>query len=316
MTLCTKPYMQGMQATGCGHCMPCRIHRRRIWEHRIQLETHLKSDNAFCTLTYRPEDIPLTGSGLQTLNPKHLQDWLKRLRWTWKSGTKLIKNSDASTLRYYAVGEYGDETFRPHYHVALFGFPTCAYGQSRYSLRKLNCCFSCDLVRDTWQHGNVFLGTLEPASARYLAGYIEKKMTRGDDPRLEGRHPEFSRMSTKPGIGADMMDEVASTLMQFNLEETTQGDVPSSLRHGSRTLPLGRYLRKRLRTRVGKDAKAPQETISAINAEMRPLYEAALEAAKRSKETPSIRDHLVAQNEAARLSQAAKSKIRKQPRKL
>lgn len=312
MTLCIKPYTQGMHVYGCGRCMPCRIQRRRIWEHRITLETSLRADNAFCTLTYRPEDIPQTGSGLSTLDPKHLQDWLKRLRWTWKNSFRHTKNIAAPTLRFYAVGEYGDDTFRPHYHAALFGFPTCSYLRSRYSLRRRSCCFSCDLVRDTWGKGNVLLGTLEAASARYLAGYIEKKMTSQDDPRLEGRHPEFSRMSLRPGIGADMMDEVASTLLQFNLEDTEQGDVPSSLLHGKRRLPLGRYLRQRLRTRTGKEKNAPQTTIEAQAETMRPL----LEAARRSTTHPSLKHQLLLANAAAVSSQAARSKLRKQRRKL
>lgn len=54
-----------------------------------------------------------------------------------------------------------------------------------------------------------------------------------------------------------MMHEVASSLLTFNLE-TTQADVPVSLRHGSRMLPLGRYLTGKLRTYVGKDPGAPE----------------------------------------------------------
>lgn len=277
------------------------------------LETSLRADNAFATLTYNDEAIPRTGSNLPTLEPKHVQDFLKRLRFNWTSSiTSRGLPSSAARLRYYLVGEYGDETFRPHYHAALFGFPSCSYLQSRYSLRRRSCCFSCDLVRDTWGKGNILLGTLEAASARYLAGYIEKKLTSSDDPRLEGRHPEFSRMSLRPGIGADMMDEVASTLMQFNIEDTEQGDVPSSLLHGKRRMPLGRYLRQRLRTRVGKEKNAPQTTIEAQAETMRPL----LEAARRSKTHPSLKHQLLLANQAAVISQATRSKLRKQRRKL
>lgn len=137
-------------------------------------------------------------------------------------------------------------------------------------------------------------------------------MTRTDDPRLGDRHPEFSRMSLRPGIGADMMYEVASTLLQYDIVDTAQGDVPSSLRHGSRTMPLGRYLTRRLRTFVGKEANAPQETITQRAEEMRPL----LEAAKRSKTHLTLKQQVVHVNEAKALSQAAKLKIRKQRRTL
>lgn len=301
MTLCRNPYMQGMHVYGCGRCMPCRIQRRRIWEHRITLEASLRGDNCFSTLTYTDQTLVRSQSGLPTLEPKHLQNFLKRLR-----------SSIAPTrIRFYAVGEYGDETFRPHYHAALFGFPTCT--RLGLPIRAGGCrCVSCSMVRDAWTHGQIQLGTLEPASARYLAGYIEKKMTRSDDPRLADRHPEFSRMSLRPGIGADMMDEVASALMQFNLEDSAQGDVPSSLRHGKRTLPLGRYLTRRLRTRVGKEANAPQETISLRAQELLPLQL----RARSDEKNPSLKAHIVLENTAKALSQAARHKIRKQRKTL
>lgn len=81
-------------------------------------------------------------------------------------------------------------------------------------------------------------------------------MTSKDDVRLYGRHPEFARMSLKPGIGADFMHEVASSHMEFNLA-SREVDVPSTLRHGGRMLPLGPYLTRKLRTYVGMDPRNP-----------------------------------------------------------
>lgn len=83
-------------------------------------------------------------------------------------------------------------------------------------------------------------------------------MTHRLDPRLKGRDPEFAFMSLRPGIGAQFVPEIASTLMTFNLERT-QGDVPVTLRHGNRELPLGRYLRQKLREHVGKEKQAPRD---------------------------------------------------------
>lgn len=104
-------------------------------------------------------------------------------------------------------------------------------------------------------------------------------MTAKDDPRLLGRHPEFARMSLRPGIGADAMHEVASQLMKFNLD-TSQADVPSALRHGHKELPLGRYLTRKLRTMIGKDEKAPQETIEKSQKELQHVREAAFNASQ------------------------------------
>lgn len=130
------------------------------------------------------------------------------------------------------------------------------------------------MVGETWGHGDIDLGMLETSSAQYISGYVTKKMTMRDDYRLNGREPEFARMSLRPGLGADMMHEVASTLLQFNLEQT-QVDVPSTLRHGSREMPLGRYLTKRLRKLTGRDEKAPQEIIDQIQSELSAVRETA-----------------------------------------
>lgn len=272
------------------------------------LETALKTDNAFCTLTYEDSKLPVlttsTGLELPTLVPKHLQDWLKRLRAAIQP----------SRIRYYAVGEYGDETFRPHYHVALFGYPTCLYERTR-SVRNTsrpdaaNCCHHCDVVHQTWGHGDVLLGTLEVGSAQYLAGYITKKMTRRDDPRLLERDPEFARMSLRPGIGQPFMHEVAKTFTDLNLDKT-QADVPSALRHGARTMPLGRYLRRQLRQLTGKDPNAPASEIRKYEDQVLPL----LKAAQADPENPSLKAQIIKHNEGATLSMKARAKIFKSKR--
>lgn len=109
-------------------------------------------------------------------------------------------------------------------------------------------------------------------------------MTSKFDPRLEGRHPEFARMSRMPGLGYDALHEIASQLMAFNLD-TSQTDVPSALRHGKKLLPLGRYLRRKLRTLVGKNEKTPDEILQQISEEMLPL----LIRSKTSKTAPSLK---------------------------
>lgn len=261
---CRQPYIAaGFVAFPCGQCMPCRVNKRREWTHRIMLESKLQEDNSFLTLTYADDTLPTTASGLPTLAPPHLRDWLKRFR----------KAIEPVTIRFYAVGEYGDETFRPHYHAAIFGFPPCRWGNTRPNRNP--CCDVCALVEQTWGYGKVFVGSLSDNSAQYIAGYVTKKMTAKDDTRLLDRHPEFARMSNRGGgIGSGMMDEVASTLMTLNLEERI-ADVPSALRTGSRLMPLGRYLRQNLRKKVGKSEKAPQSTLDEYTEALRPMREAA-----------------------------------------
>lgn len=251
--LCSSPVtVSGLGVVGCGQCIPCRINKRREWVGRLTLEAGLYTDNAFVTLTYDDAHLPtvvgpqLPGdTHLATLAPPHLTNFLKRFR----------KSIAPHQVRFYAVGEYGDETERPHFHIALFNYPSCQWGQTR--LHKQYCCAVCELIKTTWGLGGVMLGTLEDTSMNYIAGYVLKKLTNKHDIRLNGRHPEFSRMSLRPGIGADAMHDVASTVLQFDLVQK-EGDVPSALRHGSRILPLGRYLRRKLRTFSTGSPDAPE----------------------------------------------------------
>lgn len=221
----------------------------------MMLESCLHGDNAFATLTYDDEHLPRDLS----VRPAVLSGFNKRLR---KAGFK---------FRYFGCGEYGDYTFRPHYHLALFGFKSCYRGVTR---KGSECCSICTAVANAWGNGQIMLGELNSRSMAYVAGYISKKMTREHDPRLEGRRPEFARMSNRPGIGKDFMHEVASALLEHGFNDVDL-DVPICLRHGSTEFPLGRYLRQQLRMMVGRDKKCPEKAIAAYGEKMQPLRDLA-----------------------------------------
>lgn len=231
---CRKPFMNGLQPCPCGQCLPCRINRRRMWKHRIMLEATQHQGNCFITLTYDDEHLPEDGS----LRPRDLQLFMKLLR----------RRLEPQRIRFFAVGEYGDENKRPHYHAVLFGMSGCQFGQSRYWKSELRCCDTCRLVAGVWGKGRIHVGTLEGDSAQYVCGYVIKKMTKEDDPRLEGRHPEFGRMSRRPGIGVDALFELADTLMKYEIAP----DI-TTLQHGRSHYPLGRFLRGRLAEMCGEE---------------------------------------------------------------
>lgn len=300
---CENPYIHGNSVHGCGRCLPCRINRRRIWKHRIILESLLHGSSSFLTLTYSDDSIPTTARGIQTLEPRHLRDWLKRFR----------KAIEPSRIRYYSVGEYGDDTWRPHYHAVLFGYPRCGFGQTLYRPRREGapyCCDHCRLIHKTWGLGRIDLIELSDHTAGYVAGYVEKKLTRTDDPRLNGRWPEFARMSLRPGIGRGILPAVAQSLIDFNLDQT-QADVPGSLRHGRLELPLGRYLKSNLRKIVNGQEKTPDAVLEQIFKEkVLPL----LEAARRDSSAPSLKQQVLKASQGSRLRIIGRSKLYKQKR--
>lgn len=223
---------------GCGQCLPCRINRRREWTLRLILESTEHTDMSFVTLTYDEENLPKDGSlvpGQVSLFVRYLRRYLKKQKFD-------------SKIRYYAVGEYGDKSMRPHYHIALFGYPSCCFGYSR----RLDCsCVNCSTLRKIWKKGGVHLGNLTKDSIQYICQYVTKKITKTR--QFPDLVPEFSRMSLKPAIGYKgvqfMIDYFNTELGQLYLQE--HGDIPHTLRFGSKVYPLGRYLKAHIKSELG-----------------------------------------------------------------
>lgn len=211
---CAKPFKKKGVEFGCGQCKCCRIDRARLWTSRILLESRLHDHNVFVTLTYSPDSLPPGG----TLVKRHLQLFLKLLR----------KKMAPRKIRFFAVGEYGDESGRPHYHACLFGV-------SRFDEPDL---------RESWPHGFVHVDDLTEGTAGYVSQYVVKKWTNGDDlyvsDRLRGRAPEFATMSLRPGVGAGAAEIVAKAI------ERREVDIPSRLRMDGQMRPLGRYIKRKI----------------------------------------------------------------------
>jgi len=71
-----------------------------------------------------------------------------------------------------------------------------------------------------------------------------------------------------------MMHELASTLLTLDLKEKMI-DVPTTLQHGPSKWPLGRYLRRKLRTYIGRSPNAPKETLETQETELQAMRETA-----------------------------------------
>lgn len=254
----------------------------------MMLEAAQYKDNCFVTLTYSPEKLPED----MCVWPREIQLFIKRHR-----------KKAAKPFRYFAVGEYGEKSGLPHYHLALFDHPGCLFTQTRRK-RDGVCCAVCSAVSESWGQGFILLGTLEQRSMAYVAGYINKKMTKASDPRLEGRAPEFARMSLKPGIGHGMMHDLASTLMEHGLEKRLV-DVPVCLQHGPTQYPLGRYLRRSLRHLIGRPKNAPQGAIDEYKEKMRPLREIAFAG------STSLQTEVLKASEGKRIQIVSRAKLKR-----
>lgn len=157
--------------------------------------------NSFITLTYNDECLPWD----QSLNHKHFQDFMKRLR----------KKLAPKKIRFYMCGEYGPAFGRPHYHALIFGydFPDKTFWRENLG----NRIYRSELLEKLWPFGFSDIGEVTYKSAAYVARYIMKKVT-GD--RAEEHYwklntqtgetvrviPEYTSMSGKPGIGKTWYD--------------------------------------------------------------------------------------------------------------
>lgn len=170
----------------CGQCIGCRLERSRQWAIRCVHEAQLHDHNSFITLTYDPENLPKSGS----LIKKDFQDFMKRLR----------KHFSDTKIRYFHCGEYGENLGRPHYHACLFNLDFT--DKKLWKQSDGGNLYVSETLSTIWGKGLCVTGAVTFDSAAYVARYITKKIT-GElsEAHYQGRLPEYTTMSRRPGIG-------------------------------------------------------------------------------------------------------------------
>ena len=202
-----KEYPEGLEVP-CGKCLACRIRSRKEWSLRMLHEMEDHNDSIFITLTYDDAHIP----DHQSLSKHHLQLFFKRLR----------KSISPRRLRYFACGEYGDNTNRPHYHAIIFGLSLGHEDRIH--------------IDESWNLGMIHYGLAEPDSINYVAQYIDKKFTGNlahEEYTLKNREPVFKLQSM--GIGRSYCDTHKDELLDRQC-----------INYRGKTLSLPRYYVKRL----------------------------------------------------------------------
>lgn len=178
----------------CGKCPYCLQRRASNWVFRCIQELKVSRTAYFITLTY--EHPPITKNGFMTLCKKDFQNFMKRLRKLYP----LPDPNDRTTqIKYYAVGEYGTRTQRPHYHAILFNA-------------------DADKVVQAWKgtYGETVNGLTDfkpvnENTTQYTAKYINKI---GKIPLFEAddRVPEFQLFSK--GLGINYLTEATIAFHQ------------------------------------------------------------------------------------------------------
>nr|AVQ10323.1 replication protein VP4 [Gokushovirinae environmental samples] len=227
----------------CGKCTMCKLERSRQWAVRLMHEAQLHERNSFVTLTYKDTELPDTPAraaadsaratsalGLPqridsharaeththeiqpaaaSLSKADLQAFTKRLN-------EDCRRRFGNGVKYYACGEYGDRTQRPHYHIAIFGED---FSDDRFPWKLSNGkqLWRSSRLERLWPHGDAYIGDLTYESAAYVARYVMKKITgsRAVDHYMRENErgekywltPEFNVMSRRPGIAKKWFDK-------------------------------------------------------------------------------------------------------------
>lgn len=201
----------------CGKCMGCRIDRSQQWGTRLMHEKLFHQESCMLLVTYDNEHLPEHG----TLVPLDIKKLMKALND--KLGPAL-REKYGQGIRYFLCGEYGDINGRPHYHVIIFG---ADFHEDRKYYKKTkggHQLFRSPSLTKLWGKGNIDIGNVTQESCEYVARYILKKVngdraidrySRIDETTGEWYmlHPEFIRMSNRPGIGSLFFDDPANSNM-------------------------------------------------------------------------------------------------------
>lgn len=230
----------------CGNCVSCRLNYSRVWADRCLLEAQYHSSAYFVTLTYSDRFVfrsqyvcDRTGEVLEALSlrKRDFQLFMKRLR----------KKFSDQKIRFFACGEYGSETFRPHYHAILFGLKLDDLnlykrerGYNYYTSESLQDCWSKTVTPDFLNDygdlqgfdevplnmsefdnvrgdntplrlpiGHVIVCNVTWETCAYTARYVMKKL-KGPEAEFYEDHniePPFTLMSRKPGIARQYYDD-------------------------------------------------------------------------------------------------------------
>lgn len=277
----------------CGHCAGCKLTSRSSWANRMEMELPYHENAWFLTLTYDDEHVPWSynnGLGINkwtgeveienlTLNYDDLEGFWKRLRryiQYHKKGNKKIV--------YYAAGEYGGTTHRPHYHAIVYDLPIKKDELKEYKRKKGAVYYNCEWINKVWGLGFVVLSPATWNSMSYTAGYTTKKIygKEGKEFYKElGILPEDNRMSLKPGIGAQYYYDHAEEIYSKDQIQLKNGKICKPPRYFDKLFDLEHSNAKPLTEKQEKEIeetteKAESEELKAIKRERRRIANDAL----------------------------------------
>lgn len=239
-----KDMYPGSVPIPCGKCIGCKLDYSRQWADRMILELDHTKKGIFLTLTYDNDHVPIgmydefDSPVSYSLSKRDLQLFMKRLRKNFGNG-----------IRFYAAGEYGSNTLRPHYHVIIFGLSLDDfYDKEKVGKNELGqIYYKSDLLSKIWQNGFVCLSAVSWKTCAYVARYVTKKVNNDLENLylVSNIEPEFSLMSRRPGLGSFFFEDHPD---RVGLSNFSVGD-----QNGAKTVKIPNYLFKKLEGILGEE---------------------------------------------------------------
>lgn len=231
-------YRKDVMLIPCGQCIGCRIQQREDWTTRIELEARDWNPESvwFITLTYDEEHVPgmILGTGEIVRNAKYTWDTKKSVPESVQillypdiqKFLKRLRKALGGKLRYFCCGEYGDKTARPHYHMILYGWIPSDL-EDVYKGRP-NGYYTSKFLEECWGMGQIMMANAKPATYRYVAGYVTKKMyelggRKQNEYEKLGQPKPFAEMSRKPGLGDNYYEKHKNEIWEQGYIQCSNG---------------------------------------------------------------------------------------------
>lgn len=173
----------------CGTCDACKQHRVDEWVLRMRHQDQLSKCSYFVTLTYDNRYLLYNANGIPQLSKRHLTKFRDLIGYYLKD----------INYKYLQVGEYGDNTFRPHYHAIYY------LGRDLDIVKFRSACIFA------WKKGFVTVDYVNPNRLRYLVEYLMEADMYTICEQL-GIQPPFQLQSN--GIGLEFAEQQAAFLAQ------------------------------------------------------------------------------------------------------
>lgn len=191
-----------------------------------------------------------------------MQDFWKRVR-------------KKQNIRYYAVGEYGSKSLRPHYHAIVFGIEIedLEFYKRNYNNDNL---YTSKKLENIWGKGFVTIGEVNAQTIGYTARYCMKKLKDDDLQKYidhVGIEPPF--MACSQGLGKQYYEDNKESLLEF-------GELIVNDKEGGKRYGIPRYFKNKLEADFSEEyAKQKKEKTEILKRAERNLLQ---EAGKRRED--------------------------------